>query len=161
MKNEPADARRAGLCGSGRRRVSAIVLLAVFMAAPAWAGAEPEADLIVQVSGFKYDRGQAVANLFREGDDIFGKPHARVAAPIVQGKSTLVFAHLPLGAYAVTAFHDENGNNDLDHNILRFPAEPLGFSNAFRLSLFSGMPSFEKLRFVFDAASKPLEITVK
>ena len=118
-------------------------------------------DLVIHVNGLTHDRGQAIASLFREGDDIFGKPYARVAGGIQQNKATLTFSGLPHGNYAVTVFHDENSNNDLDHNVLHFPAEPLGFSNGFKLSLFSGMPSFEKLRFAFGANAEPLEIPVK
>jgi uncharacterized protein (DUF2141 family) len=122
---------------------------------------EAHADLVVNAGGFAHERGQAMASLFREGDDIFGKPHARVAAPIHQGRATLVFPNTRPGHYALIAFHDANGNNDLDHNFLHLPAEPLGFSNGFELSLFSGMPSFEKLRFVFTAGSGPQEISIK
>lgn len=126
----------------------------------AWADA-PQEDLVIHVSGFTHERGQAVASLFREGDDIFGKPYARVVASIQRGAANLIFPRLPYSNYAFTVFHDENGNNDLDHNFLHFPAEPLGFSNGFRLSLFSGMPNFEKLRFAFESDAKPLEISVK
>lgn len=121
----------------------------------------PQADLVVHASGFAHERGQAIANLFRTGDDVLGKPAARVAARIEEGKATLIFPRLPHADYAVSVFHDENGNDELDHNFLRMPAEPLGFSNGFRLSLFSGLPSFEKLRFAFGAEAKPVEISVK
>jgi len=121
----------------------------------------PRADLVIHASGFPDENGQAIASLFREQDDIFGKPAARVAAPIHQGRATLIFARLPPGDYAVTVFHDENGNGDLDHNLLRLPAEPLGFSNGFSLSVFSGLPSFQKLRFAFGGDTKSIEILVK
>lgn len=121
----------------------------------------PRSDIIIHVDGFTHARGQAIANLFREGDDIFDKPYVRVAANIQHNIVKLIFPNLAQGSYAVTVFHDENGNNDLDHNFLRFPAEPLGFSNGFKLSLFSGMPSFEKLRFSFGPDFQPLEISVK
>lgn len=127
---------------------------------PAMADA-PQQGLVIHLKGFTHERGQAIANLFYEGGDVFGRPHARAVARIQQGGATLNFPHLAHGSYAVIAFHDENGNNDLDHNLLRLPAEPLGFSNGFRFSLFSGMPSFAKLRFTFGVDTKPLEIFVK
>ena len=121
----------------------------------------PKEDLVVHASGFTHDRGQAIASLFRDGDDVFGEPYARVVARVVERKATLVFPRLYHGSYAVIVFHDENGNHDLDHNFLRFPAEPLGYSNGFKLSLLSGLPNFEKLRFAFDAGAQPAEISVK
>jgi uncharacterized protein (DUF2141 family) len=117
-------------------------------------------DLVVRASGFADESGQAVANLFREGDDVLHKPHILVTASIQNGKATLTFPQLPYGNYAISVFHDKNSNNKIDHNFVNFPAEPLGFSNGFKLSLFSGLPSFEKLRFTFGADMKPMEIIV-
>ena len=117
-------------------------------------------DLVVHVSGFSHEHGQAVARLFREKDNIFGKPYVRVVANIKQGNAKLIFPNVPYGEYAVTVFHDENANSELDHNFLSLPAEPLGFSNDFSLSPVSGMPSFEKLRFAFKADAAPLKIEV-
>jgi len=117
--------------------------------------------LVVNASGFKHDRGVAVANLFREGEDIFRKPSIRVMANISNGKAVFAIPDLKYGTYAVTVFHDENGNGDLDHNMFHMPAEPLGFSNGFKMSLVSGLPSFEKLKFAFAPGGKPLDITVR
>ena len=138
-------------------RYTAGALAMCLILTPVWAD-QAQADLTVHVNGFAHERGQAIASLFRDGEDVFGKPYIRLAAEIQQGKATLVFRNVAPGNYAVIAFHDENGNNDLDHNFLRLPAEPLGFSNGFKLSIFSGMPSFEKLRFAFTLDGKPLEI---
>lgn len=118
-------------------------------------------NLIVHASGFAHPRGQAIASLFYEDDDIFSKPRERVAATIQQDKAILIFPNVKPGNYAVLVFHDENGNNDLDHNALRFPAEPLGFSNDFTLTLFSGMPNFKKLRFIFPASTEIISIQLK
>ena len=141
-------------------RVSVLTLMVSLMGAAVLAHAAQD-DLVIRASGFAHQRGQAIASLFREGDDIFGKPYARVAAQIDTGQATLIFPAVQHGDYAVIVFHDENSNNDLDHNALRMPAEPLGFSNGFKLILFSGLPSFEELRFAFGAGTKPVEISVK
>ena len=124
---------------------------------------DPTATLSIQVSGFSHERGHAVANLFREGDDVLkpDKAYQRVQAEIHGGKAMINFPGLAYGKYAVSVFHDENGNGTLDHNVFRFPAEPLGFSNHFHMSLFSGMPSFEKMQFSFAADTGVLDITLK
>ena len=41
----------------------------------------------------------------------------------------LVLRDLPPGRYAVNAFHDENGNGDLDTNFIGVPSEGYGFAN--------------------------------
>lgn len=144
---------------SGRRLIAAGVLGCCLLASSAWVYAQ--GDLVIHASGFANDQGQAAANLFRAGDDVFRKPYIRVTAPIQQGKATLIFPQLAYGDYAVSVFHDINGNNTVDHNLMGMPAEPLGFSNGFRLGLFSGLPNYKKLRFEFSPDSKPLEIVVK
>lgn len=125
--------------------------------------AEPSAPLSIQVRGIAHERGHVVANLFREGDDVLipDKAYRHAQAAIHDGKATIAFPYLPYGKYAVSVFHDENGNGKLDHNFYRIPAEPLGFSNHFQLGLFSGLPSFEKLQFQFSADTRTLEITLK
>ncbi len=161
MRVAAADMDAGSEDGHFRRARWLAAGLAIFSVwAPALADA-PVTDLVVHAQGFTHDRGQAVASLFREGDDIFQKPRLRVMAKVHGGNATLVFPRMEYGNYAVLVFHDENGNDDLDHNLLRFPAEPLGSSNGFEFGLFSGLPSFEKLRFTFDASTKPIEITIK
>lgn len=164
-----ASAAAVPICSvhSSRRRMCwwrAGCLAAGLAISPSWLPAAADvlvADLVVHARGFTHDRGQAVASLFREGDDIFIEPRLRVMAKVQGGNATLVFPRMEYGHYAVLVFHDENGNDDLDHNILRFPAEPLGYSNDFEFGLFSGLPSFEKLRFTLGADTRPIEITVR
>ena len=76
------------------------------------------------------------------------KPFIQVSADIIDRKTTFVLKDIPYGYYAAIMFHDENDNGELDHGIL-FPKEPLGFSNGWKLSLFSGMPTFAKLKFEY------------
>ncbi len=118
-------------------------------------------DLHVNVQGLLNSKGQVVANLFQEGADVFGKPHLKQTQAIGDRKAVLTFAHLANGRYALIVFQDVNGNNDLDHNFLRLPAEPLGFSNGFELTLLSGMPNSKKLSFAVGPDSKTLDITVR
>lgn len=119
--------------------------------------------LTIQVRGLLHERGQVIANLFRAGDDVMRieEPYLRTQGNINGNQARLVFQNLKYGKYAVSVFHDENGNGKLDHNLLRLPAEPLGFSNGFQLGLFSGLPSFEKLQFDFKPGADTIEITVK
>ena len=49
--------------------------------------------------------------------------------PNSAGAITYYIPDLPPGRLAVSAFHDLNGNQDLDTNALGMPIEPYGFSN--------------------------------
>ncbi|HTJ52682.1 MAG TPA: DUF2141 domain-containing protein [Cyclobacteriaceae bacterium] len=102
--------------------------------------AQQAKSLTIEVTHFKGDHGQAVVHLFRKLDDIPKKPYLKLTAMIINKKATLIFDNIPYGEYAAIVFHDENSNGELDHRF-GFPNEPMGFSNQWKLSLFSGMPT--------------------
>ena len=136
--------------------------LVLILAASTIANAET-GNLLIQVSGLSHNRGQVIANLFREHSDVMNikTVYRRANTIINENMAAVVFSDLEFGVYAVSIFHDENGNGELDHNMFKFPMEPLGFSNNFRFGLFTGLPSFEKLKFVFFQDSQPLDIIVR
>ena len=68
------------------------------------------------------------------------------AAPMVR----LVVEGLVPGNYAVSVIHDENGNRELDTNLIGIPTEGIGFSHNPRVTF--GPPSFANAS--FDAASE-------
>jgi uncharacterized protein (DUF2141 family) len=115
--------------------------------------------LTITATNFEGQDGTAVVNLFREQDDLPKKPFMTVKAIIASGVSELIIEGLPTGSYAAIVYHDENNNGTLDHKF-GFPAEPMGFSNDWNLSLFSGMPSFKKLRFEHSGPHTAINIKV-
>src|SRR5687768_1413933 len=108
--------------------------------------AQETGTLTITATNFKNTKGHAVVNLFREQDEIPKKPFMTIKASIDAGVAEMIFANLPNASYAAIVYHDENDNGKLDHK-LAFPSEPMGFTNNWNLSLFSGMPTFKKLRF--------------
>ncbi|MGI4842696.1 MAG: DUF2141 domain-containing protein [Janthinobacterium lividum] len=52
--------------------------------------------------------------------------HASV--PAQAGETVIGFKDIPPGTWAVLAYQDENGNNQLDRNFLGIPTENYGFS---------------------------------
>ena len=62
-------------------------------------------------------------------------------APAASGEAKVVVHCIEPGVYAVQAFHDENGNFDLDRSILGMPEEGIGFSNDAPMRF--GPPRFE------------------
>lgn len=69
-----------------------------------------------------YDSADAFADL-RDPLKMLVVPAGRPEAALFEG--------LPAGRYAVMAYHDENGNRELDQNFLGIPREPLGFSRRY------------------------------
>jgi uncharacterized protein (DUF2141 family) len=64
------------------------------------------------------------------------------------------------GQYAAVVYHDLDSNGVLDHGWFG-PKEPLGFSGGWKLSLLSGMPTFEKLRFDFSPAHREVDFAIQ
>ncbi|MCH8619629.1 DUF2141 domain-containing protein [Undibacterium sp. TS12] len=118
-------------------------------------------DLHVLASGFKNSQGHAIARLYLPGSELTKKGQQEVSATIHEGRSSFLFPALPAGEYAVVVFHDANDNGTVDHHFYGLPSEALGFSNGFRVSLTSGMPNFEKLRFSHGSSVQTLQINVE
>ena len=62
---------------------------------------------------------------------------------------------------AAILYHDQNSNGTLDHNFFRIPNEPMGFSNEWKLTLFSGMPNFSKLKFEYSEHKQDYKIDIE
>ena len=124
------------------------------------ARAEGTGTLTVNAAGFKHARGPGVAKLFAQGDNVMGAARWQRVVSIEAGAAAFSFDGLPDGRYAVVLFHDENDNLAIDHGLLG-PSEPLGFSGGFGLSLLSGRPNFEQLKFDFKAPAQLLEVSVR
>lgn len=115
----------------------------------------------IRATGFRSDAGHAVVQVFRRGDAVPQHPFMTMKGAIKDGAASFDVDGLAEGDYAVIVFHDENDNGVVDHRFF-VPAEPLGFSGGFILSLFSGLPTFEKLRVHLPlAASTTLDVGVR
>lgn len=100
------------------------------------------ADLTVNVQGVRSAEG-TIRIALHDGDQGFPKerkPIAVQAQNAVPGSLDFVFPGLQPGNYAVTLYHDENGNEELDSNLFGVPTEGYGFSNDATGTM--GPPSF-------------------
>jgi uncharacterized protein (DUF2141 family) len=115
-------------------------------------GACEAADLKVSVEGLRSNSGQVLICVFSaESSDpsLFpdcakGRPVKSAKAPIAGGKVIMTFNGLKDGVYAVAIIHDENGNGELDTNLLGIPTEGVGVSTNPRLF---GKPKFADGKF--------------
>ena len=87
------------------------------------------ADLTVEVQGARSAQGSVAGALFTSATS-WMKPHQAVQGQFVPAadKAILLFRGLPPGRYAVSVYHDENGNAKLDTNPVGMPTERYGFS---------------------------------
>lgn len=121
----------------------------------------PAPTLTVQVSGVSSDRGQITALLYR-GEAGFPAKEAlalrRVSVRASPGSVTLRFAGVAPGSYAVTVYHDENGNGKLDSNWIGIPKEPVAVSNNAKGRM--GPPKYKDAMFTVGNEDKSLPISL-
>ena len=103
------------------------------------------ADLAVEVHGIQSDDGRLFVAVHSPETREDFPSDVGIVAGLQQraraGTIRFVLRDLPPGRYAVAAFHDENGNGDLDTNLLGMPSEGTGFANDPPSSF--GPPDFE------------------
>lgn len=131
------------------------------MLAPA-AGRVDTGELILNIRNLEVGRGEVHIALYdKEGD--FMETEKRVAGLAVPVKSRenlqVSLGHFPYGSYAIAAFHDLNGNGQLDKNALGIPTEPYAFSGNPRVKWRA--PTFRETRFAFRQPKLALDIEMK
>lgn len=117
-----------------------------------WASACAQHSLEVTVTDIKAQKGLVRLALYNNPDD-FMKRHKAVREVVVNGTSVQVlFENLEPGEYAISCYHDVNGNKKLDSNFMGVPREPYGFSNDARGTF--GPPGFADARFMVRGNTK-------
>lgn len=107
--------------------------------------------LTVRAEGIESSEGFIAVGVYNTDDTFLkkGKTFAGVFEPTQAGKTIITIKDLPQGTYAVSIFHDKNGNKALDTNFFGIPKEPVAFYKG-KLKTF-GPPDFEECAFVVDS----------
>jgi len=121
---------------------AAVALLTV--AAPASAQSVETSEVVLTFETGAATGSVMVALFGSEAAYNGGGPVAQAAIP-ASGPVVARFENLPAGDYAMRAFHDLNGNGQMDTNPFGMPTEPYAFSNNARGNM--GPASWERARF--------------
>ena len=120
------------------------------------------AELTIDVHGVRSGDGRVYLAVHGPATrDTFPSGEALVEglrAPAKAGTMRFVVADIAPGRYALSAFHDENDNGELDANLLGIPSEGYGFGND--ASAAFGPPRFEAAAVDVDAASGVTALTL-
>ena len=119
--------------------------------------------LRIEIAGIRSSSGIVGCSLHRDGESFPG------ASRIIDGGQEFnangagvvcEWSNVPAGTYAVSVFHDENGNGKLDTNIVGAPTEGYGVTN--NITYPSGPPKFDESKFdVADGATASMRIDMK
>ena len=128
-----------------------ILIAALFISSVANA-----ATLTVVAKGLKNSKGVVQFSLYNKDGSIpdkkLNKYYKKQRVVINNNEAVAVFTNLPKGRYAVSVFHDENGNGKIDKGLL-MPVEGIGLSNFKSVNLFNP-PNFKKASFMLDSNKK-------
>ena len=136
-----------------------LCLLAACLTLPA--RAERGLTLEVQVTGFRREGGELALALFDSETAYEARePAVRKAwVPVADGRAQWTVDNLPAGEYTVIAYHDENGNRELDYRLFGIPKEKVGISNNVRGAF--GPPRFERAKFALTEPVTVIEIELQ
>lgn len=114
-------------------------------------------NLTVQIIGIQNSSGDVKIGLFNSEESFNGKEEKFKGITVKAENDKIIWSldNIPFGYYAVKAFHDEDQDDKVDTKF-GIPSEGFGFSN--NPSIFSGAPSYEKAKFLFNTDSMTVEI---
>lgn len=107
----------------------------------------------VTVTGFENDEGQVLIALFLSESgwpDDEALAFAATVLPIRNRQAFAEFKDVPAGPFAISVFHDEDQDRELDTGVFGIPTEDYGFSRNARDTF--GPPSFDDARLEVGAA---------
>lgn len=99
----------------------------------------------VSLGDFRNDNGHVRVGLYNSPDSFLDKTYKSVQSEITNKEATVTFEDLPDGVYAISCYHDEDSNGQLNMRFGMFPSEPYGCSNNARG--FFGPPKWEDAMF--------------
>jgi uncharacterized protein (DUF2141 family) len=121
--------------------------------------AEAVGSLTIRVGNVRNDRGRVVVDICPR-DRFLGNAcpyHGQAQARA--GTTTIVVPDLPKGEFAVQAFHDENGNGEVDRGLFGIPKEGVGFSRNARIGL--GPPKWGDAAFAHQAQAEIISFNLR
>jgi len=123
---------------------------------------EGRGTVIVDITGFRNEEGRAGVLLFA-GEKGFpddpGLAEAKAFSPIDHKRSRVVLENVPYGTYAVSVFHDEDGDGKPRKSFFGIPLEGVGASR--NPSMRFGPPGFNESSFTLDTPEREVSITIR
>lgn len=133
------------------------LLLATSLAASPLFAAQP---LEVELTGVQHARGSVRVGLYADAKTFRkeAQAYAVAQAPATAGAVTVRFADVPAGRYAIMAYHDEDGNGELNRRLGMFPTEGYGLSNNPKVM---GPPAFDDSAFDVGEGTQKISIEMR
>ncbi|MDT0645423.1 DUF2141 domain-containing protein [Zunongwangia sp. F260] len=83
----------------------------------------------VEIRNFESDQGSVIVALHNTEVSFLKEAFLSEESEIKDDKVVLQFSDVPDGMYAISLFHDEDGNGEMNTNLIGMPKENYGVSN--------------------------------
>ncbi|WP_109300312.1 DUF2141 domain-containing protein [Aquimarina sp. AU474] len=83
----------------------------------------------VTITNVQTDEGTIMIGLYNAESNFLNKPYKSISIKANKGPLKASFKNILEGEYAISLYHDQNNNNELDTNFFGIPKEPYGTSN--------------------------------
>ncbi|MCD4848198.1 MAG: DUF2141 domain-containing protein [Candidatus Aegiribacteria sp.] len=124
---------------------------------------EQTGTIVVTIEDLRNSDGNVRVALWSSEDGFLRDPDSayRRVMSVIEGETVeFVFADLPFGEYAVSAFHDENGDGKNNRNLFGKPTEGYCISNGVRGGM-SGPPGFDDASFILETEEMPVTMEIE
>jgi uncharacterized protein (DUF2141 family) len=107
-------------------------LLAIALVSAGTGGTAAALTLTIEITDARSAQGTVNAALYNDESTWLqvGNALQITKVPAASDKTVLVFTGLAPGRYALSSYHDENGNGKMDTNVLGMPTERYGFTGS-------------------------------
>ena len=102
------------------------------------------------------NEGEVLFGLYDEATFMKTAPIQGLQSDIIDGMATVTFTNITPGTYAITLFHDKNGNQQMDFDLNGMPQERYGVSNNI---MSYGPPHWNDAK--FEVANEPLSMEIR
>jgi uncharacterized protein (DUF2141 family) len=116
-------------------------------------------NLKLKITNIKDADGAIFIAVYTDAKTYMKERFAEAIVPVKDKGIVETEIEIPKGKYAVTIFHDVNGDSELNTNFMGIPKEPYGFSNNPKSSF--GPPNFKEASFDFTEDGQQIEIVLK
>jgi len=132
------------------------ILISLFLVQQFQAQTNNTSTITVTVKNLDSNEGAVLFGLYTEITFMKAKPKYNAKSEIVNGTARITFEGITPGTYAISCFHDKNGNGQMDFEPTGRPIEPYGVSNN-KMST-NGMPQWNDAKFGFRGS--PLKFNI-
>jgi uncharacterized protein (DUF2141 family) len=116
---------------------------------------QDQSELQIVITNTKNDQGLVQVLLFKSKDgfpDVPEKAFKSFQSKIENNQASISLSEIPKGKYAISAFHDTDGDGKMRTGMFGVPKDRYGFSNDAKGRM--GPPSFEDASFVVSGDKK-------